>query len=71
VARGATISRRWSDSMRPWKFAICACEKRSALAACAESSPVTVGLRVGSGRPITVTVTVAGAEVPATRRRHT
>ena len=56
---------RCNDSMRRWKLDICAREKRWAVSACAASNAVTTASWVGSGRPVTVTVTVPSADVPA------
>ena len=64
---GATplVPLRCKDSMRPWKLVIWAREKRCAESTCAASNPVTLVSRVGSGRPTTVTRTVAAGELPA------
>ena len=46
-----------NDSMRRWKLDIWAREKRCAVSVCAAINAVTATSWVGSGRPVTVTVT--------------
>jgi len=53
-----------SDSRRRWKLPIWAREKRRAACACDSTIPTTVLSWEGSGRPLTVTSTSAGADVP-------
>ena len=52
------------DSMRRWKLEIWARAKRCAVSACAARIAVTTASLVGSGRPVTVTVTVPCGDTP-------